>query len=229
MGIDPLTSLLQALNPRYEWLPVDARHRTLSVLDVGGEGRDGMLARRYLPRCRFTVLNIADVTSDVRYAPYISEFIHEDLNQNGLAALAGRTFDYVICSHTIEHLENGLAIVDGLAALVAEGGHLYLEWPSVRSQHFPIKGLGLNFHDDPTHVRSFGLEEVRERLEAQGLTILAAGPRRNRLRAALAPLLFLKTALRFRRIVLYDFWDWTGYADVIRAVRLAAGTDKAAG
>lgn len=218
-----ITSVMRRLNPRYCWLPGDVRRRAVTVLDVGGDARDGYLAKLYLPNCRFAAINIVNVATGSRYARHIEEFIHNDLDTDGLSGFAGRTFDYVICSHTIEHLKTGHDIIDGLATLVAEGGHLYLEWPSMRSRRFPLRGLGLNFHDDPSHVSSFDLDEVRTRLEAKGLTIIAAGPRRNWLRAVLAPLLFLKTAYRHRRVVLYDFWDWTGYADMIRATRPIAG------
>lgn len=214
-----LKPLLRRLNPRYCWLPPEMRRRAISVLDIGGEASDGTLAKRFLPLCRFSAINLRRLTADRRHAHNIDESILSDLDVDGLTTVAGRRFDYVICSHTIEHLRNADSIIDGLAALVAEGGHLYLEWPSIRSRGFPIRGLGLNFHDDPTHVSSFELDAVRARLEKQGLVILAAGPRRNGLRAALAPVLFLRTVFRHRRPVLYDFWDWTGYADMIRAVR----------
>lgn len=207
--------LLRRLNPRYGWLSDTARRRIATVLDVGGEGQDSFLAAAYLPGSRFTALNIAAPGSLAAGA----RFIRCDLDRDGLASLAGRRFDYVICSHTLEHLKTGSGLIDGLADLVAEGGCLYLEWPAERSQRFPFRGLGLNFYDDPTHVTSLTLRHAQERLEARGLTILTAGPRRNWLRAALAPLLFVKSVIRFRRLVLYDFWDWTGYADRVCAIR----------
>ncbi len=213
--------LLRRLNPRYGWLSGAARRRIATVLDVGGEGQDSFLAAAYLPGSRFTALNIA--------APgplaVGAGFIRCDLDRDGLASLAGRRFDYVICSHTLEHLKTGASLIEGLADLVDEGGYLYLEWPAIRSQRFPLRGMGLNFHDDPTHVTSLSLDHVRQRLEAQGLTILAAGPRRNWLRVALAPLLFVKSVIRLHRVVLHDFWDWTGYADRVCAVKGAGGGD----
>jgi hypothetical protein len=227
-GAGAIAAVMRRLNPRYCWLPDDFRRRALTVIDVGGDARDGYLAKLYLPNCRFTAINIQDLAAGSRYARHLEEFIHSDLDTDGLSGVAGRAFDYVICSHTIEHLKTGRDIIDGLAALVAEGGHLYLEWPSTRSRRFPVRGLGLNFHDDASHVSSFDLDEVRTQLGARGLTIIAAGPRRNWLRAVLAPLLVLKTAYRHRRVVLYDFWDWTGYADMVRAIRPVAGEQESA-
>jgi len=210
-----LRSLRRKINPRYAWLSDSARRGIATVLDVGGEPRDSMLAATFLPNCRFTALNI------VQSGPMApgAEFIRCDLDRDRLAAVAGRRFDYVISSHTLEHLRDGIGLIKDLAELVADGGRLYLEWPSPRSRHFPLRGVGLHFEDDPTHVATIALEDAVRRVQASGLTILAAGPRRNRLRALLAPILFLRTALRFRRLVLYDFWDWTGYADMICAVR----------
>jgi len=209
-------SLRRRLNPRYAWLSDSARHGIATVLDVGGEPRDSVLAATFLPNCRFTALNI------IRSGPAApgAEFICSDLDHDRLAAVAGRRFDYVISSHTLEHLRDGVGLIGDLAALVADGGYLYLEWPSPRSRRFPIRGIGLHFEDDPTHIATIALDDAVRRVQAAGLTILAAGPRRNRLRALLAPILFARTSLRFRRLVLYDFWDWTGYADTICAVRL---------
>jgi len=213
-----LRALRRRLNPRYAWLTDTARRDIATVIDIGGEPRDSELAATFLPNCRFTTLNI------VQSGPVApdAEFIRCDLDHDRLAPVAGRHFDYVISSHTLEHLRDGVGLIEELAALVDEGGHLYLEWPSPRSRRFPIRGLGLHFEDDPTHVATIALDEAVRRLRAAGLTILAAGPRRNRLRALLAPILFVRTSFRFRRVVLYDFWDWTGYADMICAVRPGA-------
>lgn len=213
-----LTWLKRRLNPRYSWLPTGARASIRTVLDIGGEGIDSFLAARYLPGVRFTAINIV---LPGQLAPG-AEFLHADLDQQGLAAVAGRRFDYVICSHTIEHLIRGTDLLEKMAALVDDGGYLYLEWPSLRSLQFPLRGFGLNFHDDPTHVNPLALETAVERLRGAGLSILAAGPRRNRLRRLLTPLLLVWTCLKHGRFVLYDFWDWTGYADCVCARRPSA-------
>ncbi|OYQ37162.1 hypothetical protein CHU95_02105 [Niveispirillum lacus] len=210
-----LTGLKRLLNPRYNWLPPAARASIHTVLDIGGTGIDSHLAARYLPRCRFTALNIIEPDS---MAPG-AEFLRTDLDREGLSTVQGRRFDYVICSHTIEHLVKGTDLLTEMAALVADGGYLYLEWPSERSQRFPLRGRGLNFHDDPTHVTLISLEKAVASLEMAGLFILSAGPRRNRWRQVLAPLLLPRSWVKHGRFVLYDFWDWTGYADHICARR----------
>ena len=211
----PLTWLKRQLNPRYNWLPSAARAEIGSILDIGGEGTDSFLAAQYLPRARFTAINIAVPES---LAPG-AVFIQADLDRDGLAAVEGDRFDYVICSHTLEHLGRGTDLLADIAARIAPGGYLYLEWPSLRALDFPLRGLGLNFYDDPTHVTPIGLEKALDRLRQSGLTILVAGPRRNRFRQILAPLLFVRSCWKHRRVVLYDFWDWTGYADRICAYR----------
>ncbi len=211
----PLTWIKRQLNPRYSWLPPTTRASIRSILDIGGEGIDGFLAARYLPDARFTAVNIAVPKA---LAPG-AKFLWADLDRQGLAAVLNGQFDYVICSHTLEHLARGADLLAEMATLVAPGGYLYIEWPSSRAQSFPVRGLGLNFYDDPTHITAISLTTATDQLRDAGLSILSAGPRRNRLRQALAPLLLVRSCWKHGRFVLYDFWDWTGYADSICAHR----------
>lgn len=210
-----LTKLKKHLNPRYCWITPQIQSKIYTILDIGGEGIDSFLAARYLPEARFTALNISDPGT---LAPG-ADFRHTDLDQHGLRIIQGCQFDYVICSHTLEHLASGLTRLTEIADLVAPGGYLYLEWPSKRSLKFPVKGLGLNFYDDPTHVSVIALDQAIRLLEVSGFSIRSAGARRNRMRQMLAPLLLLRSCRKHGRFVLYDFWDWTGYADYIIAQR----------
>ncbi len=142
-----------------------------------------------------------------------------DLNAEDLSFLPDGSFDYVISSHTIEHLEDGLRTVAQISTKVRPGGRIYLEWPSVESETFPIKGLGLNFHDDGTHIRTFVREDITAVLTEAGFDIEYSGFRRMWLRMLIAPLLVIRRSLKLRRLVLYDAWDLTGFCYVIRAVR----------
>ena len=125
----------------------------------------------------------------------------------------------MISSHTIEHLEDGPRTVAQISTKVRPGGRIYLEWPSVESETFPIKGLGLNFYDDRTHIRTFAREDITAVLTEAGFDIEYSGFRRMWLRMLIAPLLVIRRSLKLRRLVLYDAWDLTGFCYVIRAVR----------
>lgn len=215
-----LMQVKRLLNPRYSWLAPAVRASIRTVLDIGGTEIDCQLAARYLPGCHYTAVNIIKPVA----TPPGVEFLQTDLDREGLSVLQGRRFDYVICSHTLEHLVRGKELLTEMGDLVGDGGYLYVEWPSERSQRFPLLGVGLNFHDDPTHVTSLSLQDAVTSLQESGFCILSAGPRRNRLRQWLAPLLLFHSWIKHGRFVLYDFWDWTGYADHVCAKRLNKGS-----
>jgi len=211
-----------ALNPRYAHLPRRFRSRRISVLDVGSSARGGLIAHRILKDCWYEGVDMINISPSDPVMKYFDRFHSLDLNKAGLALIADGVFDYVICSHTIEHLNDGLTIVSDLCRKVRSGGRLYLEWPSIESQTFPLRGFGLNFFDDSTHQRTFSREQIAELVRHEGMLVEFVGRRRNKLRMLLAPLLVLRRWLRERRLLLYDLWDWVGFCYVVRAVKPTA-------
>ena len=206
----------RALNPRYCWLAAAERRPGARILDVGAGSKDGRLAKAYWPGCWIEGVNIEPPPLEGGFDAY-----HQiDLNLSSLDFLDAASFDYVVSSHLIEHLQDGLKAVDQLADRVKHGGLLDLEWPSPASQSFPIRGLGLNFYDDSTHVRTYRPDDVVDLLRDRGFEILQAGTRRHWARVLFAPLLALRRCLALRRLVLYDFWDLTGFCLVVRARRV---------
>ena len=212
--------LRRMLHPRYADLPAEWFARPLRVLDAGAGPADGLLARAFLaPGSRFEAVNIVPLAEDSAERAAFDAYTVADLDESDLSFAPDGAYDYVICSHTIEHLRDGLALVPVLARKVASGGRLYLEWPAPSSERFPVRGVGLHFRDDATHVRTYALSEVLAALESSGLTVEHAGPRRHWLRIALAPALVAYHALRRRELKFFDLWDVTGFALVVRARR----------
>lgn len=211
--------LTRRLNPRYAYLPISAlpAHAPFRILDIGAGPEDGRIARTLFPGCHFEAVNIAPLDTSQRDA--FDAFHQVDLNGSDLSFLPEGGFDYVISSHTIEHLEDGPRTVAQMCRKVRPGGQIYLEWPSVKSETFPIKGVGLNFYDDGTHLRTFPRAEIEAVLQAEGFDIDYSGYRRMWLRMLIAPLLIIRRSLKLRRLVLYDAWDITGFCYVIRAAR----------
>lgn len=209
--------LIRHLNPRYAYLPEPAADAPIRILDIGAGPEDGRIAKTLFPAGHFEAINLRSLGADQRDA--FDVYHLRDLNKDDLSFLADDGFDYVISSHTIEHLDDGLRTVGQMCAKVRPGGRIYLEWPSVESKTFPIKGFGLNFYDDDTHLRTFRREEIAAVLTANGFDIDYSGYRRIWLRMLISPLLVIRRSLKHRRLVLYDLWDLTGFCYVIRAVR----------
>ena len=218
-GLRPATVLSRLLNPRYASLPAAFLRQPARILDAGCGPREALIARRLFAGCWFEGIDIADPPPGSPERRAFDRYHQVDLDQTDLSFVPDGGFDYVICSHTIEHLEDGIALVARLCAKVRPGGRLYLEWPSVESQAFPLRGFGLNFFDDGTHKQTFPLEAVATVVEENGLVIEYAGRRRELARMLLAPVLVAYHSLRARRLTLYDFWDIFGSCYVVRAMR----------
>jgi SAM-dependent methyltransferase len=215
----PEAVLIRQLNTRYAGLPRSFFDQPARILDAGGGPSDALKAKRLFAECWYEGINIAALPATTVGMAGYDRYHLLDLDATDLSFLPQRSIDFVVSSHTIEHLEDGPATVERLCTKVRSGGRLYLEWPSIESVNFPIRGLGLRFDDDTTHRRTYGLDEMRAVVESQGLQVEFARRRRQWLRIVLAPILVVYRTLRNRRIVLYDLWDVTGFCYTLRASR----------
>lgn len=215
----PGAVLTRQLNTRYGGLPPAFFARSAKIVDAGGGPQDALKAKRLFGRCWYEGINIEDLPATSREKLAYDRYHLVDLDESDLSFLPDRSYDLVVSSHTIEHLKDGAAAVTRLCAKVGPGGLLYLEWPSLESVTFPIRGLGLRFDDDGGHRHTYGLDEIRALVESQGLRVEFARRRRQWLRMILAPILVAYHSLRLRRIVLFDLWDITGFCYTLRARR----------
>jgi SAM-dependent methyltransferase len=218
--------VIRALNARYWYLESAFFDGPTRILDAGGGPVDARKAKQVVRDCWVEGVNIASRAPGADGAAY-DRYHQVDLNHSDLAFLDDGSFDLVVASHTIEHLEDGLSVVRQLCRKVRPGGRLYLEWPAIKSLSFPIRGHGLNFWDDPTHTRTYPLTDVLNVVERAGLTVERAEPRRQLARMVLAPLLIVLHSLRSRRLVLFDLWDVTGFALVLWARRVPSQSSDA--
>ncbi len=213
-----MKTLTRYFNPRYAWLATHFFRRPIRILDVGAGPADARIAKRLFSSCNFVAVNIAPLEDD-RQCEF-DAYHQVDLNGSQLTFLPDEGFDYVISSHTIEHLDDGRKTVAMLCDKVRPGGRIYIEWPSIESMCFPIRNLGLNFFDDPTHVRTFEIDEISDIVRSHGFLIQYVGFRRIWLRIVFSPILVVLHSIRKRQLVLYDFWDITKFAYVLRGIKM---------
>lgn len=215
----PRAVIARLLNTRYAGLPPSFFARPARIVDAGGGPLDALKAKRLFRACWYEGINIEALPTSSREREAYDRYHVLDLDETDLGFLPDRSFDLVVSSHTIEHLKDGVATVRRLCTKVGPGGFLYLEWPSVESVTFPVRGFGVRFDDDGTHRQTYGLDEIRTEVERHGLRIEFARRRRQWLRVILAPVLVTYHSVRFRRLVLYDLWDVTGFCYTLRAAR----------
>ena len=212
-----ILTLTRRLNPRYAYLPPPPSYAPFHILYIGAGPKDGRIAKDLFPAGHFEAVNIAPLDAAQRDA--FDVYHQHDLNADDLSFLPEGGFDYVISSHTIEHLEDGPPAVAQMCRKVRPRGRICLEWPSVESETFPIKGFGQNFYDDGAHIRTFPRADIAAVLATEGFDFEYSGFRRIWLPMLIAPLLVIRPSLKLRRLVLYGLWDMTGFCYVIRATR----------
>ena len=105
-----------------EQIPLDSR-----VLDIGCG--NGWLARR-LQEAGFQEIGGCDwKPGRPQFAPNI-DYRQVDLNLTGLADYADHSFDLVVCSDVIEHLENPSYMFREIERVLAPKGHIFFTIPN---------------------------------------------------------------------------------------------------
>jgi SAM-dependent methyltransferase len=194
----------------------------LNYLDVGCGNHMPRATKRRFPLWNYYGLDRADYNIDARDKAAMTGHYALDLESGSLDAVPAAFFDVVVMSHVIEHLPNGLEVLAALTEKLRPGGRIYVEFPSVRSLALPPMKGTLNFSDDPTHVRVYGVREISNLLMSRGFRILRAGRRRHWMRILLLPLIVTAKFALGGRPEAGDFWDVAGFADYVFA-RKAGG------
>jgi SAM-dependent methyltransferase len=190
------------------------------ILDIGLANGSYRLTRHWLPKCEYHGLDMTEDNLSTEERGQIAGFFLANLETDSLAGVPDGFFDIVIVSHVIEHLTNAMDVLGRLSAKLKPGGHIYIEWPSVRSLNLPNARHTLNFSDDPTHVRVWAVHEVANALLSKGMRIERGGRRREWFRILLSVGTFpiqLITYLREGRLHGTGLWDLLGFADFIYA------------
>lgn len=202
-------------------------HRPCKILDIGCANGSYRVTKRWLPNCQYYGLDITEQTLTREEREQLADFYLLDLDKDDLSRLPNGFFDIIVMSHVIEHLSNGLEALDRLCKKLAPGGHIYIEFPSVRSLNLPNARHTLNFCDDPTHVRVYDVREIANVLLNNRLRVVRGGRRREWVRMPLAlatvPMQLL-TYIREGHLDGAGLWDVLGFADYVYAVSREATT-----
>lgn len=191
--------------------------RPLNYLDVGCGNHMPRATKRRFPNWNYYGLDRQDYNIDAADKAAMAGHFAVDLETGSLDSVPDDFFDVIVMSHVLEHIPNGLAVIASLTRKVRAGGRIYLEFPSVRSLSLPSMKGTLNFCDDPTHVRVYGVAEVANVLLAHGFKVLDAGRRAYWTRILLFPLIVPLKLVLGRGFEAGDFWDVAGFADYVFA------------
>jgi SAM-dependent methyltransferase len=133
------------------------------ILDVGcGDGENLLWLRSMLePGTRFVGADLSKETvlENATRRPF-AEFHQLDIQETAL----DRTFEAVVCTEVVEHLDHRPRALKNLAKMVAPGGHLVLTCPTGKL-HATEKSFGHISHPSP--------RELRSQIEAAGLEVVS--------------------------------------------------------
>jgi SAM-dependent methyltransferase len=210
-----ITRIQEALGQR--------RHSPLRILDVGC-GPHVMNTKTW-----FNVLEYHGVDRHMwpgfeHLYSNLDKLFFVDLETPDLMEIPDEHYELIILSHVIEHLSNGLEVIEAVTRKLAPGGCIYIESPSKRTINFPSAIGFMNFYDDPTHKRLYFDDEIIHILQKSYLRVLYAGYRRTWARALLVPPVSIVLNLFYflpirKRISSWGLWELLGIARVWVAIR----------
>ena len=151
--------------------------RPRSVLDVGcGIGLNGAIAKAR--GAKVTGIEIVPERAE-RARQLLDEVISADLETDDVVdKLGDRRFDLMLFGDVLEHTKEPRAVLERLAPLLEDGGHVVVSLPNVAAWTVRLSLLGGRFDYEPsgilddTHLRFFTRKTAMELVEAAGLEIL---------------------------------------------------------
>ena len=205
-------------SPKFKVLNKRFKNRDeFRVLDVGC-AKSALKTKKYFRNCHYYGLDYLDrsqVEEDELGA--MEQYYKIDLDKDALFDLTDNFFDAIIMSHTLEHIKNGLSVIEGLGDKLKEKGIIYIEFPSVRSLSLPSMAGTLNFCDDPGHIRIYDIKEIANVLLAANFKLIKAGTRRELLKLILTPLTYFYFRCIKRMPAAVSLWDICGFANYVLA------------
>ncbi|MGA9120910.1 MAG: methyltransferase domain-containing protein [Bacteroidota bacterium] len=191
------------------------------VLDVGA-GRGGMITwKEWLTPVRNDLsLYAVDLQPSELFAQYAGSQIC-NLDDTAVAFNDG-FFGGAVLSHILEHITEPKNLMKELRRVMKTGGQMYIEVPTLASMDFPsrrafvdagIPVSTVNFFDDSTHRRTFGLAELVDIAEEARFRVVSSGSIRHRY---VEDALLLHGLLhKDEELSTYGVWSRLGFAQYV--------------
>lgn len=207
---------------RFKKLSARFANKSFKLLDIGCGNHSPSVAKKYFPKCEYHGLDRCKYNLDATDEACIDRFYEIDLDQSALECIPDKTFDAIIFSHVLEHLQNPLMTLEAVCRKLVDGGTIYIEFPSLKSLGLPSRAGTLQFCDDHSHIHLPNPYEVANTLLKGGVLILDAKTRRDPVRILGAPLFWLINMSRWltgKKLQSKGLWDIYGFAFYLHGIK----------
>jgi SAM-dependent methyltransferase len=174
--------LVQALKPKFAKI-VELGISPQRVLDIGIANDSYLECKSTFPTARYDGIDFID-TGVLMFSG--DRFYQRNLEESGSLTGLDPIYDVIIANHVLEHLNRGREVFGELCHLLAPGGYLYVEIPSLRTAYHPKRHGRYHFHDDPTHRRFYVLEDLANLAIDSNCKIISCGPATTWLKDAIS-------------------------------------------
>ena len=189
------------------------------MLDIGCGNHSPSNVKKYFPECNYYGLDKGIYNNNDYDFDFMIKFYKLDLESDSLEEIPDKFFDVVIMNHVIEHINNGIEVVDIITKKIKDHGRIYIETPSVKSLSLPSQAGTLNFCDDETHKKLYDIIDVANVLIKNNFKIIKGGIRRDKIGILFSPYFILKKIIKNEGLSGFSIWDIAGFAWFIYAVK----------
>ena len=210
------TFIKRKVNIKFNYINNAFGNNSFTMLDVGAGNHSASKTKQVFPNCTYYGL---DMDKETSYSAADFEVMHTfyeiDLTLLNLDSIPDHFFDYINMAHVIEHLHNGDKVLPLLLKKLKPSGYFYIEYPGQKSTTLPSMYGTLNFKDDPTHVRVYSVNELKNIFEPNNCEVLQSGTRRNWYYIIATPLRIFISLFQIGKVRANVFWDLLGFAEFL--------------
>jgi SAM-dependent methyltransferase len=202
--------------PKFKFFIKEFRDKKFTLLDVGCGNNSATIAKNLFKNCRYFGVDYQNYNNNQIDFQLMEKFYEVNLSQDSLDEIPDNYFDVIMLTHVIEHISNGLEVVESLTTKLKDGGVFYIEYPSENSLNFPSMKGTLNFCDDESHIKLYSLIDVCNILLSKEFKIIRAGILRDRIKFFTLPFLVLFHCIK-GTLSAGVFWYVIGFSQFIYA------------
>jgi SAM-dependent methyltransferase len=143
------------------------------ILDIGVANNSYQECKGVFPLAAYDGIDYIDRSLVMRDG---DRFFQVNLEESDSLVSFKTGYDLIIVNHVLEHLQRGSDVYAELCRLLAPGGLMYVEFPSIRTAYRAKRPGSYHFHDDPSHIKFYVLEHLANLAISNGCQIVSCGP-----------------------------------------------------